>query len=80
MLYFAYDSNLNRKQMLQRCPDSKPRFKATLLKYKLIFAGWSRNWHGGVVSIKPFAGSKVSGAVYEISVDTGNVGWTARSM
>ena len=67
MFYFAYGSNLSHKQMLQRCPDSKPRFKATLPNYKLIFAGWSRKWHGGVASIKPFAGSKVSGAVYEIS-------------
>jgi gamma-glutamylcyclotransferase (GGCT)/AIG2-like uncharacterized protein YtfP len=67
MFYFAYGSNLSHKQMIQRCPSSKPRFKATLPNYKLIFAGWSREWHGGVASIKRFAGSKVAGAVYEIS-------------
>ena len=66
MLYFAYGSNLNHKQMLQRCPGSKPRYKATLSNYKLIFAGWSRDWYGGTASIKPFAGSKVTGAIYEI--------------
>jgi len=67
MLYFAYASNLNQQQMLQRCPDSKPMFTAILDNYKLIFAGWSRKWRGGVASIKPFRGERVLGAVYEIS-------------
>jgi len=67
MYYFAYASNLSRKQMLERCPDAKPRFTATLPNYKLIFAGWTRKWHGGVASIKPLRGEKVIGAVYEIS-------------
>jgi gamma-glutamylcyclotransferase len=67
MYYFAYASNLNRKQMSERCPDSQPRFKATLPNYKLIFTGWSRKWRGGKASIKPFQGEKVVGAVYEIS-------------
>jgi len=65
--YFAYGLNLNRKQMLERCPDSKPRFFATLNNYKLVFVGWSRQWRGGVVSIKSFRGERVLGAVYEIS-------------
>ena len=67
MLYFAYASNLNRRQMLERCPDSKPLCIATLHNYKLIFAGWSRKWRGSTASIKPFRGKKVSGAIYEIS-------------
>lgn len=67
MYYFAYGPNLNRKQMLERCPDSKPRFFATLHNYKLVFVGWSRQWRGGVVSIKSFRGERVLGAVYEIS-------------
>jgi len=67
MYYFAYASNLNRKQMSERAPDSKPRFTATLPNYKLIFTGWSRKWHGGVASIKRFGGGKVIGAVYDIS-------------
>jgi len=67
MYYFAYASNLSRKQMLERCPDAKPKFIATLPNYKLIFTGWSRKWHGGVASIKPFRGDKVIGAIYEIS-------------
>ena len=53
--------------MLERAPDSKAKFIATLRNYKLIFAGWSRQWRGGVVSIRPFRGEKVLGAIYEIS-------------
>ena len=67
MYYFAYASNLNRKQMRERCPESKPMFVATLPNYKLVFAGWSRQWRGGKASIKLFRGERVSGAVYEVS-------------
>jgi len=67
MYYFAYGSNLNQRQMLERCPDSKPVFTATLPNYKLVFVGWSRQWRGGVVSIRPFRGEKVLGAIYEVS-------------
>jgi len=65
--YFAYGSNLNKKQMIERCPDSKPMFTATLPNYKLVFVGWSRQWRGGVASIKSFRGDRVRGAIYEVS-------------
>jgi gamma-glutamylcyclotransferase len=67
MYYFAYGSNLNRKQMAERCPGNKPLFPATLPNYKLIFTDWSRLWKGGVASIRPVKGEKVMGAVYEIT-------------
>ncbi len=67
MYYFAYGSNLNQKQMLERCPDSKPMFIVNLPNYKLVFVGWSRQWRGGVASIRPFRGEKVLGAIYEVS-------------
>ena len=67
MYYFAYGSNLNKKQMIERCPDSKPMFTATLPNYKLVFVGWSRQWRGGVASIKSFRGDRVRGAIYEVS-------------
>ena len=67
MYYFAYGTNLNQGQMLERCPDSQPKFVATLPNYKLVFVGWSRQWRGGVASIRPFRGEKVLGAVYEVS-------------
>ncbi len=53
--------------MLERCPDSQPKFTAVLPNYKLVFMGWSRQWRGGLASIRPFRGEKVPGAVYEIS-------------
>ena len=67
MHYFAYGSNLSRKQMLERCPGGKPRFTASLPNYKLIFTGWSRKWRGGTASIKRFKGERVTGALYEVS-------------
>jgi gamma-glutamylcyclotransferase (GGCT)/AIG2-like uncharacterized protein YtfP len=67
MYYFAYGTNLNRQQMRERCPDSRPLFTVTLPNYKLIFTGWSRRWRGGVASIKPFRGERVPGALYELS-------------
>jgi gamma-glutamylcyclotransferase len=65
--YFAYASNLDREQMLKCCPSAQPKCIATLPNHKLIFAGWSRKWRGGVASIKPCRGERVIGAVYEIS-------------
>jgi len=67
MYYFAYGSNLNKNQMAERCPGSKPVFTATLPNYKLVFAGWSRQWRGGTASIKTFRGDRVRGAIYEVS-------------
>jgi gamma-glutamylcyclotransferase (GGCT)/AIG2-like uncharacterized protein YtfP len=65
--YFAFASNLNRKQMSERAPSAKPRFSATLPNYKLIFSGWSRRWRGAVASIQQSRGDKVMGGIYEIS-------------
>lgn len=67
MKYFAYGSNLNKKQMQERCPESKPLFTAVLPNYKLVFVGWSRQWKGAVASIKASRGDRVRGAVYEIT-------------
>lgn len=67
MFYFAYGSNLSRKQMKERCPDAKPKVSATLYHYRLIFCGWSRTWRGGTASIKGHRGQRVFGGVYEIS-------------
>ena len=67
MHYFAYGSNLNQKQMKERCSDGKPLFTAVLPNYKLVFAGWSRQWRGGVASIKSLRGDRVRGAIYEVT-------------
>jgi gamma-glutamylcyclotransferase len=67
MYYFAYASNLSKKQMQTRCPDSKPLFSAVLPNYRLVFTGWSREWHGGKATIQSFRGEKVRGGVYEVT-------------
>lgn len=38
-LYAAYGSNLNRKQMLKRCPNSSPLTSIILDNYRLVFKG-----------------------------------------
>ena len=53
--------------MAERCQDSKPEFIATLPNYKLVFVGWSRQWRGGVATIRSFRGEKVFGAIYQVS-------------
>ncbi len=67
MHYFAYASNLSKQQMQARCPDSRPLFVATLPNYKLVFTGWSRQWRGGVATIRSSRGDKVRGAIYEVN-------------
>ncbi|MDD4877344.1 MAG: gamma-glutamylcyclotransferase [Dehalococcoidales bacterium] len=67
MYYFAYGFYLNKKIMLESCPESKPMVRDSLPNYKLIITGWSRLWRGGMVSIRSFRGEKVPGVVYEIS-------------
>ena len=67
MYYFAYASNLSRKQMAERAPGAKPLFAATLPNYKLVFSGWSRSWRGGTANIQASHGDKVLGGVYEIT-------------
>lgn len=63
-LYFAYGSNLNKEQMLARCPGAKPVSAAVLPDHKLTYRG---NWRGnGVANIEPDKGSHIEGAVYEI--------------
>ena len=67
MYYFAYASNLSRKQMAERCPAAKPRMIAKLPHYKLVFVGWSRKWRGGYATLRQSTGNVVAGALYEIS-------------
>ena len=70
MLYFAFGSNLNKKQMKRRCKDSKYIGCYTLKNYKFVFrndnyAGDAID--GGVADIQKGKNSKVLGAIYDIS-------------
>ena len=62
MFYFAYGSNLNKKQMKVRCKDSIFIKKIILKNYILTFRS-----KYGVADIDKKRGSKVYGALYIIS-------------
>jgi len=66
MYYFAYGINLNKKNMTETCPQSRSMYTATLHNYRLLFAGWTRQWHGGIATIKRSTGDKVLGAIYDV--------------
>jgi len=67
MLYFAYGSNLNHKQMNCRCQDNKFIKKVYLDNYKFVYDGYSNEWKGAVANILKSADSIVWGGLYKIS-------------
>jgi gamma-glutamylcyclotransferase len=67
ILYFAYAHDLNKKQMRERAPESKPRMTAVLPNYRLVFLGWSRQWKSGTATVRGAHGSRVAGGLYEIT-------------
>jgi gamma-glutamylcyclotransferase (GGCT)/AIG2-like uncharacterized protein YtfP len=69
MLYFAYGSNMNHEQMLQRCPSSKYIRKCYLKDYKFVYDGYSSKRGGAVANIIESNGSIVWGGVFEINKD-----------
>ena len=68
MLYFAYGSNLNHYQMKNtRCPGSKYLKSFFLKNYKLIFSHTNKLNKFGYGNIIKKKGSKVAGAIWEIT-------------
>ena len=68
MLYFAYGSNLNWRQMLEeRCPGAKFITKYNLYGYKLIFSNYNSKAVFGHANIEKNKNSKVSGAIWDIT-------------
>jgi gamma-glutamylcyclotransferase (GGCT)/AIG2-like uncharacterized protein YtfP len=65
MLYFAFGSNLNQKQMKRRCKDSKYIGCYSLRNYKLVFRNFFLG--GGVADVQKHKNSSVLGAIYKIS-------------
>ena len=65
MLYFAFGSNLYRKQMKKRCKDSKYIGCHKLRGYKLVFR--HMYYGGGVADVERKKNSTVLGAIYRIS-------------
>ena len=70
MLYFAFGSNLHKKQMKRRCKDSKYIGCYTLKNYKLSFRTGNLSegvLKNGVADVEKKKNSKVLGAIYNIS-------------
>ncbi|MGH2960607.1 MAG: gamma-glutamylcyclotransferase family protein [Solirubrobacterales bacterium] len=59
--YFAYGSNLNKADMLARCPDARPGIPAR-------FEGWRLTFRG-VADIEPAPGRTVHGALWWLGAD-----------
>ena len=62
MLYFAYGSNLHRKQMRKRCKNSRFISCHILKNYQLVFRG-----EYGAADVQKKKGSSVLGAIYDIN-------------
>ena len=70
MFYFAYGSNLNHHQMKNiRCVGSKYLKSFFLKDYKMIFCHPNKLNKFGYANIVKKKGSKVAGAIWEITKD-----------
>lgn len=74
MLYFAYGSNMNWRQMRERCPSTRFVGVALLADHKLAFTRKSVNRGCGVADAVREEGRKIWGVVYEIDdLDVGKL-------
>jgi gamma-glutamylcyclotransferase (GGCT)/AIG2-like uncharacterized protein YtfP len=62
MLYFAFGSNLNQKQIKRRCKNSRFISRHILKNYQLVFRS-----KYGAADIQRKKGSSVLGAIYDIN-------------
>lgn len=67
MLYFAYGSNLDWRQMKERCPSAQFVCKAMLKDHRLAFTRMSKKRGCGVADIIYKHGEDIWGVVYQIS-------------
>lgn len=65
--YFAYGSNMSRKQMKSRCKDCEFLAKAYIKNYRFVFDGYSEARKGAVGNIVHKDKGIVWGGLYEIS-------------
>jgi gamma-glutamylcyclotransferase len=65
-LYFAYGSNLDARQMRERCPSSLPLCRARLPGHALDFTYYSTRWSGGAADVIRRAEDVVWGVVYQL--------------
>ena len=67
--YFTYGSNMDYKQMMKRCPDSKYFGVGFLQDYKLAFTRYSPKWDSAVADILVSPGDVVWGLIYILNND-----------
>ena len=67
IIYFAYGSNLSKKQMSSRCPNSRPLRSIVLNNYELTFVGFEVRWNGGIATIIPRTNCVTYGALYNMT-------------
>lgn len=67
MLYFAYGSNMNHKQMEKRCPGASFLRRAYLDDFEFVYDGYSRMRNGAVANIVTMKRSRVWGGLFEIN-------------
>jgi gamma-glutamylcyclotransferase len=65
-LYFAYGSNMSRRQMRERCPDHECLGIAVLPDHDLCFPRHSPIRNCGVAGLTETAGAEVWGVVYRL--------------
>ena len=67
-LYFSYGSNMNLKQMQERCPDSKKIGIGFMNNAEICFPSFYESWNGGVAGYKTSTGKKLWGVLFELTV------------
>lgn len=67
-LYFSYGSNMNLKQMKERCPDSTKIGIGFMNDAEICFPSFYESWNGGVAGFKQSTGKKMWGVLFEISL------------
>lgn len=63
-LYIAYGSNLNRRQMADRCPTARVLGTSEMKDFRLLFRGAPT---GAVATVEPYKGGSVPVLVWEVT-------------
>ncbi len=67
MRYFAYGSNMDPRQMAERCPGALALGAARLAGWRLTFTRDSPGWGGGVGHIELAPGDEVWGVLWDVT-------------
>lgn len=67
VLYAAYGSNLDPRQMLQRAPHSPAVGPGWLIGWRLTFAGEDLGWEGALASVVEEHGHQVFVMLYDVA-------------